>query len=79
MKYYTSTGNVRTSGNQGFYAPQVPIADDSIVMRNAAMHRQRNSRLTDDQLIAKRQKMEDNMIKGALMELIAEEILRRGL
>ena len=48
-------------------------------MRNAAMHRQRNSRLTDDQLIAKRQKMEDNMIKGALMELIAEEILRRGL
>ena len=79
MKYYTSTGNVRRSGIEGFFGPQTRISDDSIVMRNAAMHRQRNSRLTDDQLLAKRKKMEDYMIKGALMELIEEEIVRRGL
>ena len=55
------------------------MSDDAIIMSNADMHRQRNSRLNDDQLIAKYQKMEKDAIEGALMKLIIEELDLRGL
>lgn len=55
------------------------MSDDAIIMGNADMHRQRNSRLNDDQLIDKYQQMEKDAIEGALMKLIIEELDLRGL
>lgn len=79
MRRHTSHGNLRSGNNSGFYAPQPRIADDAIIMRNADMHRRRNSRLNDDQLIDKYQQMEKDAIEGALMKLIIEELELRGL
>ena len=79
MHRHTSHGNLRTGNNSGFYAPQPRMSDDSIIMRNADMHRRRNSRLNDDQLIDKYQQMEKDAIQGALMKLIIEELELRGL
>ena len=79
MRRHTSDGNLRIGNNSGFYAPQPRMSDDAIIMGNADMRRRRNSRLNDDQLIAKYQQMEKDAIEGALMKLIIEELDLRGL
>ena len=79
MRRHTSDGNLRIGNNSGFYAPQQRMSDDAIIMGNADMHRRRNSRLNDDQLIDKYQQMEKDAIEGALMKLIIEELDLRGL
>jgi len=59
--------------------PVVPMSDESLIIRNAGMHRKRNQRLSDEQLLAKAEQYQRDLVNQALIQLVADECRKRGL
>jgi len=55
------------------------MSDESLIMRNAGMHRRRNQRLSDEQLLAKAEQYQRDLVNQALIQLVADECRKRGL
>ncbi len=76
---YSPSGRLNPLPKSDREIPWSPLSDAGIILDNAPMHRKRNRRLSDDQLLAKAEQYERDMVNQALIQLVAEECRKRGL